>query len=104
MGRLVVLEVRAGPKGRGLAGPGRSLVSMVLTLKAYRGCTPKRNRRISTIPAGRTDAGLVDVSAVDTGPRRSESGVLAAEPGASVTGPPPPTPAHHLRRVPVVRV
>ena len=88
LGRLVVLEVRAGPKGRGLAGPGRSLVSMVLTLKAYRGCTPKRNRRISTIPAGRTDAGLVDVSAVDTGPRRSESGVLAAQPGAPVTGPP----------------
>ena len=38
------------------------------------------------------------------GQRRSESGVLAAEPGASVTGPPPPTPAHHLRRVPVVMV
>ena len=76
----------------------------MLTLKAYRRCTPKRNRRISTIPAGHTDAGPVDVSAVDTGPRRSESGVLAAEPGASVTGPPPPTPAHHLRRVPVVRV
>ena len=104
LGGLMVREARARSKARGLAGPGRSLVSMVLTLKAYRGCTPKRNRRISTIPAGRTDAGLVDVSAVDTGPRRSESGVLAAQPGASVTGPPPPPPDRRLRRVPVVMV
>ena len=46
---------------------------MVLTLKAYRRGTLKKNRRISTIPAGRFDARLVNVSAVDTGPRRSES-------------------------------
>ena len=76
------------PKGRDLAGPGRSLVSMVLTLKAYRRHTPGRNRRISTIPAGRTDVGPVNVSAVDTGPCGSESGVLAARSGAPVTGPP----------------
>ena len=46
---------------------------MVLTLKAYRRCTPERNRRIPTIPAGCTDVGPANVSAVDTGPRRSES-------------------------------
>ena len=67
-------------------------VSTALTLTSNRDCTPERNRRIPTIPAGRADAGLVDVSAVDTGPRRSESGVLAAEPGAYVSGPPPPSP------------
>ena len=72
-------------------------VSTALTLTSNRDCTPGRNRRIPTIPAGRTDAGLVDVSAVDTGPRRSESGVLAAEPGAYVSGPPPPSPARRLR-------
>ena len=83
-------------------GSGGTSVSTALTLTPNWDYTPRKNRRISTIPAGRTGAGLVDVSAVDTGPRRSESGVLAAQPGASVTGPPPPTPAHHLRRVPVV--
>ena len=87
------------PKGRGLAGPGRSLVSMVLTLTPYQRCTPERNRSIPTIPAGRTDVGPANVSAVDTSPRRSESGVLAAWPGAPVTGPPPPSPARRLRRV-----
>ena len=74
-------------------------VSMVLTLKAYRRCTPERNRSIPTIPAGCTDVGPANVSAVDTGPHRSrsESGVRTAEPGAPVTGPPPPSPARHLR-------
>ena len=76
------------PKGRGLAGPGRSLVSMVLTLKAYRRGTPERNRSIPTISAGCLGGRLGNVSAVDTSPRRSESGVLAAQPGAPVTGPP----------------
>ena len=75
-------------------------VSTALTLTSNRDCTPERNLRIPTIPAGRADAGLVDVSAVDTGPRRSESGVLAAEPGAYVSGPPPPSPARRLRRGP----
>ena len=79
-------------------------VSMVLTLKAYRRCMLERNRSIPTILAGCTDVGPAHVSAVDTGPRRSESGVLAARPGASVTGPPAPFPAHHLRTVPVVMV
>ncbi|OLO63696.1 hypothetical protein BKH23_01710 [Actinomyces oris] len=88
--RLVVQEARVGPEGRGLAGPGRSLVSMVLTSQAHRRCTPKKNRRIPTIPAGNIDAGSVDVSAVDTGPRGSESaGILVAQPGACATGPPP---------------
>ena len=75
-GRLVVLEARMRSKGRGLAGPGRSLVSMVLTSTPHRRRPPKKNRRIPTIPAGNIDGRLVDVSAVDTGPCRSESGVL----------------------------
>ncbi|OLO78374.1 hypothetical protein BKH15_04070 [Actinomyces oris] len=79
-------------------------VSMVLTLTPNRDCTPVKNRRIPTIPAGRTDVGPANVSAVDTGPRRSESGVLAARPGASVIGPSPPSPARRLRWVPVVLV
>ena len=70
---------------------------MVLTLKAYRRGTLKKSRRISTIPAGRTDVGPANVSAVDTGPRRSESGVLVARLGASVTGPSPLSPARRLR-------
>ncbi|OLO65440.1 hypothetical protein BKH22_02910 [Actinomyces oris] len=70
---LVVLEAAM----RGGKRSGRSLVSMVLTSQTHRRYTPKKNRRIPTICAGRVDAGLVHVSAVDTGPRRSESGILA---------------------------
>ena len=92
------------PKGRGLAGPGRSLVSTVLTLTPYRRGTPERNRSIPTISAGFLGGRLGNVSAVDTSPRRSESGVLAARPGASVTGPSPPSPARRLRWGPVVMV
>ena len=77
---------------------------MVLTSQAHRRRATKRNRRISTIPAGNIDAGPVSVSTVDTRPRRSESGVLAAWPGASVTGPAAPLPDRRLRRVPVVMV
>ena len=76
-------------------------VSTALTSQTHRRCTPKISRRIPTIPAGTIDAGHVHVSAVDTGPRRSESGLLTAEPGASVTGPPP---ARCLRRGPEVMV
>ena len=58
-------------------------VSMVLTSQAHRRRTPKKNRRIPTIPTGRVDGWIVHVSAVDTGPRRSESaGFLVAQPGA----------------------
>ena len=81
-GRLVVLEARVRSKGRGLAGPGRSLVSTALTSTPHRRCTPKKNRRIPTIPAGNIGGWIVHVSAVDTGPRGSESGLLTAEPGA----------------------
>ena len=62
---------------RGGKRPGRSLVSMVLTSQAHRCCAPKKNRRIPTTFAGCFGGRLVHVSAVDTGPRRSESGVLA---------------------------
>ena len=87
-----------GPGGEGGLGARHDgvWVSMVLTLTPNRDCTPVKNRRIPTIPAGRTDVGPAHVSAVDTGPRRSESGVLAAQPGASVTGPPPPSPDRRL--------
>ena len=92
-GRLVVLEARVGPKGWGVTG-----VSMMLTSTPLRRRTPKKNRRIPTIPAGNIDVGPVNVSAVDTGPRRSESGLLTARSGAPVTGPPAPLPDRRLRR------
>ena len=79
-------------------------VSTALTSQAHRRCASGRNRRIPTIPTGNIDAGHVHVSAVDTGPRRSESGLLTAEPGASATGPPPPPPDRRVRWGPVVRV
>mgnify|MGYP003086502845 CR=1 FL=1 len=68
-----------GPGGEGGAGgkrSGRSLVSTALTSTPHRRRPPKKNRRIPTIPAGYFDGRLVHVSAVDTGPRKSESGVL----------------------------
>ena len=77
---------------------------MVLTLKVYRRHTPEKIRSIPTISAGCFGGRLVNVSAVDTGPRRSESGVLTAQPGASLTGPPHRSLARSLRRVPVVMV
>nr|PKY84253.1 hypothetical protein CYJ24_07515 [Actinomyces naeslundii] len=48
-------------------------MSTVLTPQAHRRRTTKKNRRIPTIPAGRTNAGPVNVSTVDTRPRRSDS-------------------------------
>ncbi|OLO66524.1 hypothetical protein BKH20_12375 [Actinomyces oris] len=72
-------------------------MSTALTSTLHRRCTPRKNRSIPTIPAGCFDGRLVHVSAVDTGPRRSEPGVLTAEPGASVTGPPPPPPDRRVR-------
>ena len=77
--------------------PDGSLVSMVLTSTLHRCCAPRKNRSIPTISAGNIDGRLVHVSAVDTGPRRSESEVLTAEPGASATGPPPPPPDRRVR-------
>ena len=62
-------------------------VSMVLTSTPHRRCMPERNRRIPTIPAGRADAGPIDVSAVDTGQGRRESVVRTAEPGTLTLGP-----------------
>ena len=51
-------------------------MSTALTSTLHRRCTPKKNRRIPTISTGCFGGRLVHVSAVDTGPRRSESGVL----------------------------
>ena len=90
---LVVLEVTM----HGGKRPDGSLVSMVLTSTLHRCCAPRKNRSIPTISAGNIDGRLVHVSAVDTGPRRSESEVLTAEPGASATGPPPPPPDRRVR-------
>ena len=64
-------------------------VSMVLTSQAHRRRPPQKNRRIPTIPTGCFDGRIVHVSAVDTGPRRSEPVDLTAETGISATGPPP---------------
>ena len=75
----------SGPRG---SRPDGVWVSMVLTSQAHLRRTPKNNRRIPAIPTGNIDVRSINVSAVDTVSRRSESGVLAAEPGAFVTGPP----------------
>ena len=99
-GRLVVLEARVRSKGRGLAGPGRSLVSTALTSTPHRRCTPKKNRRIPTIPAGCFGGRLVHVSAVDTGPRGSESGVLGGTARRRRGVEPPPQLSPTLRRLP----
>ena len=81
---------------------------MVLTSQAHRRRTPKISRRIPTIPTGRFGGRIVHVSAVATGPRGSESGVLggtarrcgttatAASDPASSAAPSPRHPgAHH---------
>ena len=101
-GVLVVLEAAM----RGGKRSGRSLVSMALTSTPHRHCTPKKNRSIPTIPTGVLLGGwLVDISAVDTGPRGSESaGFLVAQPGA-VEPPPqlPPTLRHLPHPAPATR-
>ena len=99
-GRLVVLEARVRSKGRGLAGPGRSLVSTALTSTPHRRRTPKKNRRIPTIPTGCFGGRLVHVSAVDTGPRGSESGVLGGRARRCRGVEPPPQLSPTLRRLP----
>ena len=106
------------PWGRGWAEGKRSggvSVSMVLTSQAHRRCMPERNRSIPTISVGCFGGRLVHVSAVDTGPRGSESGLLTAEPGAVAvwnhrhsclrpcvvcrTQPPPPGGPSHVTNV-----
>ena len=71
-GRLVVLESTVSWKMAGGAW-----VSMVLASTLRRRCTPRRNRSIPTILAGRSDGGLAHVSAVDTG---SAGGIDSAGP------------------------
>ncbi|OLO62637.1 hypothetical protein BKH23_04465 [Actinomyces oris] len=56
---------------------GGAWVSMVLASTLRRRCTPRRNRSIPTILAGRSDGGLAHVSAVDTG---SAGGIDSAGP------------------------
>ena len=63
-GGLGVPESRVGRK-KSAGGP---LVSMVLTSTRHRRRTLRRNLRIPTILGEVLDGGLVDVSAVDTGP------------------------------------
>ena len=76
---LVVLEATISRGKRS----GRSLVSTALTSTPHWRRAPKKNRRIPTIPTGHFGGWLVHVSAVDTGPRGSESaGFLMAQPGA----------------------
>ena len=75
-------------------------VSMVLTSQAHRRRAPKKNRRIPTIPAGNIGGRLVHVSAVDTGPRRNESGVLGGRARRCRGVEPPPQLPPTLRRLP----
>ena len=95
-GGLVVLEaaMRGGKRPDGLS------VSMVLTSQAHRRRTPKKNRRIPTIPTGRFGGWLVDVSAVDTGLCGSESGVLGGRARRCRGVEPPPQLPPTLRRLP----
>ena len=95
-GRVTVLEATISRGKR----PGRSLVSMVLTSTLHRRYTPKKNRRIPTISAGCFGGWIVDVSAVDTGPRRSESGVLGDTARRRCGVEPPPQLSPTLRRLP----
>ena len=94
--------VRTGGRGRlvVLKRAGRSLVSMVLTSQAHRRCTPKKNPRIPTIPTGRFGGRIVDVSAVNTGLCRSESGVLGGRARRRRGVKPPPQLSPTLRRLP----
>ena len=73
---------------------------MVLTSQAHRRCTPRTNRRIPTIPTGRFDGWIVDVSAVNTGPRGSESGVLGGRARHRRGVEPPPQLPPTLHRLP----
>ena len=87
------------------ARPDGVWVSMVLTSTPHRCCTPKKDRRISTIPAGCFDGRLGSVGAVDTGPRRSESPwVLPQSPAPFSQVLLHRSRARSLRRVPVVIV
>ena len=85
---------------RGGKRPDGLPVSMVLTSQAHRRRPPKKNRRIPTIPAGCLDGRLVHVSAVDTGPRRSESGALGSRARRRRGVEPPPQLPPTLRRLP----
>ena len=76
---------------------------MVLTSQAHQCRTPKKNRRIPTIPTGRFDAGIVHVSAVDTGPRRSESGGAVHLDDAGSHPSNSETPGHLGHRTPCLR-
>ena len=75
-------------------------VSTALISTPHRRCTPKKNRRIPTISAGCFGGRLVHVSAVDTGPRRSESGVLGGRARRCRGVEPPPQLPPTLRRLP----
>ena len=70
--RLVVLKSTVSWKMAGGAW-----ASIVLTSTLRRRRTPRRNRSIPTILAGRSDGGIAHVSAVDTG---SAGGIDSAEP------------------------
>ena len=72
---------------------GGASVSTVLTLTPNRDCSPRKNRSIPTIPAGRTDVGPANVSAVDTG-------LAGVSPGFLRHGPAPPSQVRPRRSLP----
>ena len=95
----MVLVVLGATISRGKRPDGLP-VSTALTSQAHRRRTPKKNRRIPTIPTGCFGGRLVHVSAVDTGPRGSESGVLGGRARRCRGVEPPPQLPPTLRRLP----
>ncbi|OLO50045.1 hypothetical protein BKH27_13655 [Actinomyces oris] len=95
----MVLVVLGATISRGKRPDGLP-VSMVLTSQAHRRRTSKKNRRIPTVFAGCFGGRIVDVSAVDTGPRGSESGVLGGRARRCRGVEPPPQLPPTLCRLP----
>ena len=95
----MVLVVLGATISRGKRPDGLP-VSMVLTSQAHRRRTSKKNRRIPTVFAGCFGGRIVDVSAVDTGPRGSESGLLGGRARRCRGVEPPPQLPPTLCRLP----
>ena len=93
---------------RSLGGPGDRpdgvWVSMVLTSTRSDVADQRRPAAFQRSPLGALTPGPFMSALWTPGLAGVSPGFLVVEPGASVTGPPPPTPARRLRWGPVVRV